>query len=157
MDQGRAYGEQIAWIVATGLGTGLLPIAPGTWATPLGLGLAWCLSLVTWPVSLAVLAAVFVIGIWASRRAAARLGREDPPEVVIDEVVGMAVGLWLVPITWWTLVAGFFLFRAVDIFKPWPINVLDQRLGGGLGIMVDDVAAGIVVNCVLQAAVLALT
>ncbi len=142
--------------MATGLGTGLLPIAPGTWATPLGLGLAWVLSFIIWPGSLAVLAAIFVIGIWASRRAAARLGREDPPEVVIDEIVGMAVGLWLVPLTWWTVLGGFFLFRAVDIFKPWPIGVLDRRVGGGLGIMVDDVAAGVVVNLVLQAAVWAL-
>jgi phosphatidylglycerophosphatase A len=156
MGPADGYGEKIAWVAATGLGTGLLPVAPGTWATPLGLGLAWCLSPLAWPVSLAVLAAVFVIGIWASRRAAARLGREDPPQVVIDEINGMAAGLWLVPLTWWTVVGGFILFRALDIFKPGPIGVLDRRVGGGLGIMVDDLAAGAVVNVVLQAAVWAL-
>jgi phosphatidylglycerophosphatase A len=153
---GGDFREKIAWVTATGLGTGLLPVAPGTWATPLGLVLAWGLSLIPWPVSLAALAVLFAIGVWAGGRAAARLGREDPPEVVIDEIVGMAVGLWLVTLTWWTVVAGFFLFRAIDILKPWPIGVLDRRVGGGLGIMVDDVAAGIVVNLVLQAAVWAL-
>jgi len=143
--------DRAAQILATGFGVGYLPIAPGTWASPLGVLLAWGLSLIPWW-SLLVLVGLMCLGAWASDREARRLGETDPGVIVIDEIVGMAVALWGLPLNWGTIIAGFILFRALDIKKPGPIRWMDQKIRGGGGIMADDLAAGIVVNLVLRAA-----
>ena len=100
-------------------------------------------------VYLVTTAALFALGVWLSDRAAAALGRHDHPAIVWDEVVGMLVTMIGAPATWEWLLAGFLLFRLFDITKPWPINVLDRRVGGGLGIMLDDLLAGLLAAGVL--------
>jgi phosphatidylglycerophosphatase A len=77
-------------------------------------------------------------------------GRHDAKEVVIDEIVGFVITMTWLPLTWQAFLVGFVLFRALDIFKPFPIGLLDQRVKGGIGVVVDDVAAGIIANVVLQ-------
>ncbi len=126
---------------AFGFGLGLLPVAPGTWGSLLGVLLFWILIPLELPVYLGVVAAFFLVGIWISGESARRIGVHDHPGIVWDEVVGMMLTLAVVePQPVWIL-AGFALFRAADIWKPWPIRDLDHRLRGGLGIMLDDVLA----------------
>ena len=88
----------------------------------------------------AVLAAIF--GIYVCGESAKRLGVHDHPGIVWDEITGFAVTMLTVPANWSTVVAGFALFRLFDIWKPWPVDVLDRRVPGGLGIMLDDLLAG---------------
>jgi len=133
-----------ASLIATWFGSGLLPRAPGTWGTLAALPAA--ALIVTyggrWAL-LAAAAAAFLAGIWASARYAKSLGIEDPGKIVIDEVAGMwltLVPLALDPIAY---AIAFVFFRIFDISKVWPANVLDRRVKGGLGIMLDDTVAAI--------------
>jgi phosphatidylglycerophosphatase A len=98
---------------------------------------------------LAVLAALFGLGVWACGRAAGDLGGEDPGAIVWDEVVGYLAAMTAAPGGWPWVLAGFGLFRLFDIWKPWPICWLDRRVKGGLGIMLDDLAAGVLTWLVL--------
>jgi len=139
-------------LLATWFGSGRSPFAPGTAGTlgavPLVLLLWWTGS---WPLHLAVLLAVTGSGLWAAGDPVARFGRPDPGPIVIDEVAGFLVATLLVPPGAATLAASFFLFRALDVVKPWPANAL-ERLPGAAGIIADDLAAGLYANLLLQAA-----
>lgn len=137
-------------IVAFGLGSGCAPVAPGTFGTLAALPL--CIVLMWLPVAVHVvaIAIVFVIGVRVSRDVSAELGKHDHGAIVIDEWAGMMLTLLMIPLNWWTILAGFVLFRLFDIWKPWPIRSLDRRVHGGLGIMLDDVAAGCAANVTLQ-------
>ena len=90
-----------------------------------------------------------LIGVWVCDAAGRYLGEHDHPAIVWDEIVGMQITLILVPVTVFNLVAGFLLFRLLDIVKPWPIKWIDRRLAGGLGVMLDDIAAGALAAAVL--------
>lgn len=139
----RALGlDPAAWL-AFGLGTGLVPYAPGTWGAVLALPLAWVLHFAGLPVYGLVTLAVIVLGIPLCGHAARRLGVHDHPGINLDEVAGQLVACATVPLDWRWFLLAFALFRLLDILKPWPICWLDRRLGGGTGIMLDDVAAGI--------------
>ena len=130
-----------AHLLAFGFGAGLLPIAPGTWASLFTAIGYYFLPPLALPYYLAGVAALGLIGIWVSGISARRLGVHDHGGIVIDEVVGMLLTLSLVgPQPAWILVA-FLCFRIADIWKPWPIRDVDHRLSGGLGIMLDDVVA----------------
>ena len=102
------------------------------------------------PVQAVVTVAAYFAGVAASTRLADRLGRKDPGAAVVDEVVGMWLSLLFLPFTPATAVAGFLLFRVLDVFKPWPARTLES-LPGGWGIMTDDVIAGIYANLLLRA------
>ncbi len=129
--------------IATFFGVGFIPLAPGTVASAAAVCLyKWSLHRFALPVFLALIAAVLMVGIWASGRAAAAFGRKDPRTIVIDEVAGQMTALVLCPADWVPLLIGFGLFRVFDIFKPFPIRRF-ERLPGGWGIMADDLAAGI--------------
>lgn len=133
-------------LMATGLGSGLLPKAPGTWGSLLAVFLAWPLALAWgWVGLLAGGALVFLIGIPVSDAYVRRTGREDPGEVVIDEVAGQ--WLTLIPAALEPTVIGFalgfVLFRIFDVLKPWPIRAIERNSKGGFGIMIDDVAAAV--------------
>lgn len=138
--------------LALGLGSGLAPVAPGTFGTLAAIPLF--LLLQTLPVSayIAVVAAAFLLGIWLCGVTARQLGVHDHPGIVWDEFVGYWVTMLAAPPGWWWLVAGFVLFRLFDILKPWPIRWIDRRVGGGFGIMLDDLIAGGMAWLVLQAA-----
>ena len=86
---------------------------------------------------------VTVVGVWICGIAAEKLGEHDFGGIVWDEISGFLITMWLVPLTWQTIVAGFILFRFFDILKPWPIKWLDRQVKGGFGIMIDDVLAGV--------------
>lgn len=123
---------------------GKTPKAPGTVATVgAGVPLAYVLSLCPYGWACVILGLLFLAACWACGEAERRLGREDPPEVVIDELVGFLVTTIGIPVTPLSLFLAVFFFRAMDILKPWPVSVLDRQLKGGLGIVADDVGAGL--------------
>lgn len=138
----------IAKIIATVGGIGRVPRLPGTVASVVGAGLAWWLS-PNPAMQIAGCLAVTALGFWSAGPAARAMGVKDPPAVVIDEVAGMMISLVLLPATWKIYLAGFLLFRFLDIFKPGPIRRL-EHLPGGVGIMADDLLAGVVANLLLR-------
>jgi len=135
--------------LALGFGAGLAPVAPGTAgslaALPFLFGFA---QLGAWA-CVAAVALGFAVGIAACARAARALGKTDHPAIVWDEVVGLWAALCFIPLSPAAILAGFLLFRALDIAKPWPIRRL-ERAPGGLGIMLDDLAAGLLANLALR-------
>ena len=137
-------------IIATGCYSGYLPIAPGTWGSLVGLLLVFLLHNLSLTVYLAIVASLFLVGSFAAGEAEKILDNRDPGAVVIDEIVGMLIAMVAVPLTPLTMMLGFILFRIFDILKPFPVNIFDQRFHGGLGIMLDDVIAGIYSLIVLQ-------
>ena len=141
-------------MVATGLGSGYAPFAPGTAGSLVGLALFWPLHRLPLGVQAVAVVLLFALGVAAAGHVARRLGIEDPGLVVVDEVVGMWVSLLGVPFTGVTAIAGFLLFRVFDVFKPYPARDL-ERLPGGWGIMCDDVMAGVYANLLLRAGLLA--
>jgi phosphatidylglycerophosphatase A len=130
-------------ILAFGFGAGLAPTAPGTVGSLLGVLLAWLTLDLGLLIQLGVAAGLFLAGIWICGESARRLGIHDHGGIVWDEITGMFVTLLVAPSTIAAWVLGFLLFRAFDIVKPWPIRDLDHRLGGGLGIMLDDLVAAL--------------
>ena len=130
-------------ILAFGFGTGLSPVAPGTVGSLVGILFAWLTLDLGLPVQLVIAAAIALSGIWICGESARRIGVHDHGGIVWDEIAGMYITLLVAPPTIAGWVLGFALFRAFDIAKPWPIRDLDHRLGGGLGIMLDDLAAAL--------------
>ena len=136
--------------IATGAGSGYLPKAPGTWGTLVGLLLWWPLARLSLTVYLAAVAALFLVGVASAGAAEKILDRGDPGVVVIDEIVGVLIALTAVPLHPAAAFAGFALFRLFDIAKPFPVGWVDRHLHGGLGIMLDDVVAGLYALLVLH-------
>jgi phosphatidylglycerophosphatase A len=131
-----------AQLVAFGFGSGLSPWAPGTVGTLAAIPLYLLLShLDLWLYSAVILAAV-VFGTWICNVASRQLEVHDHPGIVWDEFVGFWLAMWAMPPDWEWIVSAFVVFRIFDIIKPWPISVLDRNVGGGWGIMVDDLVAG---------------
>jgi phosphatidylglycerophosphatase A len=128
---------------------GYMPLAPGTWGSVVGLLFAAFLDLSP-VVQLLVIASGIVIGIIASDTAEVLIGERDSGKIVVDEFVGYLVSVFYVPHTYAFLIAGFLLFRIFDILKPFPINRIDESLSGGLGIMADDLLAGIYTGVLLR-------
>jgi phosphatidylglycerophosphatase A len=140
----------VALAVATAFGVGYVPFAPGTFGSAVGLLLWFVLPPSPMAQAIAIVA-VCVAGSWAGSVAERHFGKEDPGYVVVDEVAGMLVTLFLIPVGWIGAIAGFFLFRLSDIIKPYPANRL-ERLPGGIGIMADDVMAAVYANVALRLA-----
>ncbi len=140
------------WI-ATGFGSGLSPRAPGTIGSLAALLPWWFLlrELPALPYG-AVLVAGSVLGVWASNWVIAKTRISDPGFVVWDEFIGLWIALFLLPAGWIWIAAGFALFRLFDIWKPWPVGWADRKIHGGLGVMLDDILAGLLAFAVLQLA-----
>lgn len=133
----------ILMAIATGFWIGNLPKAPGTWGSLAAL-LPWLLIRgLTLPVYLIVLLAVFIVGFFAAGSAEKILDRADAGPIVIDEILGMFITLTFAPDHPAAWILGFLLFRLFDIWKPFPVSWFDQHIHGGLGIMMDDVMAGL--------------
>lgn len=145
-----ALSRRLIILVATGGYVGNSPVAPGTVGSIWGLPLAFALTQLPLSLASGILIALSVGAIWVAGHSATLMGRKDPGAIVIDEVVGMAVALLGLPFTPATILLGFILFRLLDITKPFPVGWLDRRLSGGVGIVADDVAAGIMVNLILR-------
>ncbi|MCE5242171.1 MAG: phosphatidylglycerophosphatase A [Syntrophobacteraceae bacterium] len=141
---GKAGEVSAAVNVATLWILGRSPFAPGTVGTAFGgIPAAWLCSYLHWSLQLAVLVVVCIVGCRVSTIAEEELGRKDPGSVVIDELAGYLVTMIWLPVTAKSLFLGFLAFRLFDIWKPWPVNVLDERVQKGTGIMADDLGAGI--------------
>jgi phosphatidylglycerophosphatase A len=138
----------VALAIATALGVGYAPVAPGTFGSAAGLLLWWLLPSSP-SIQAAMIVALFVVGSWSGSVAERHFGRTDPGQVVVDEVMGMLVTLWLNPVGWAGALLAFFLFRLFDVIKPYPANRL-ERLQGGVGVMADDGMAAIYANLVLR-------
>lgn len=135
--------DRLLMFIATGAYSGYLPIAPGTWGSAAGV-LLWLLAgrLEPLPYFL-IIAVLFVLGVGSAGAVEKIVDRPDPGIVVIDEIVGQLIALSFVPVHPGAAAAGFVLFRLFDILKPFPVGWVDHHLHGGLGIMLDDVLAGL--------------
>ena len=138
---------------AFGFGSGLSPKAPGTFGTLAAVPIYWLIQDLAWPIYGTWLIVTFALGIYWCDRSSKQLGVHDHGGIVWDEFVGYWITMFLAPKSWLWMLVGFVLFRFFDIIKPWPINWLDRKVDGGLGIMIDDVLAGIYAFIVLQACV----
>jgi phosphatidylglycerophosphatase A len=142
--------RRVAVFVATCGYLGYVPIAPGTFGSAAGVAVFYAVrSSGSLGVELAVIAALFAIGIWSSTQAEHHFGGVDPGPIVIDEVVGMLVTLALLPVNATGVLIGFLLFRVLDVIKPWP-SAGFERLPGGLGVMADDGMAAIYGNLIMR-------
>jgi phosphatidylglycerophosphatase A len=139
-----------ALLLSTAFGVGYIPFAPGTFGSAVGL-LLWALLPQSAYVQGGAIVILFVAGSWSGSVAERHFGRSDPGHVVIDEVMGMLITLFLNPVGWAGAWFGFLLFRAADIVKPYPANRL-ERLHGGIGVMADDGMAAVYANLGLRAA-----
>lgn len=136
--------------LATGCFIGNISFAPGTFGSILGLPLCFLLCKIDLPVAV-LLTVIFVFfAIWIAQRAEKILNTEDPGCIVIDEIAGILVTFTGLPFNIISVVFGFFIFRALDIWKPYPISWMERHLSGGAGIVMDDVAAGIFSNLLLR-------
>ncbi len=135
--------QRSAWLWAASLGgVGYLPLAPGTAGSLIGAGVSFPALALPWPVYVVVACALAAIAVWVTGRAARETGQADPPMIVLDEFVGMWCATLLLTASWYDLTAVFLLVRLFDIVKPSPVSRL-EGLPGGLGIVLDDVAAGL--------------
>ncbi len=133
-----------ATLISTWFGSGLIKFAPGTWGSLAALPFAWVIFGQFGWIGLVIASLLaYVIGIWASGKYSEALGREDPGSVVIDEVAGQWLALAIVPLDPFLYLLSFLLFRFFDIVKVFPANWLDKNVKGGLGIMSDDMVAGL--------------
>ena len=140
----------VLWL-AFGFGSGLSPKAPGTMGTLAAIPLYLLLAKLPLMGYALVVLVSFIVGCWLCGEAAKRLGIHDFGSIVWDEFVGYWITMFAAPAGWLWIAVGFVLFRVFDIWKPWPIRVADQQVHGGLGIMLDDVLAGIYAGLALQA------
>lgn len=139
------------WL-AFGFGSGLSPIAPGTMGTLMAIPFAIFLKQLSQPWYWVMLLVTFALGVWICDHVSRRLGVHDHGGIVWDEMVGYWLAIALVPLQWTWLLAGFVLFRIFDILKPWPINMLDRKVSGGFGIMIDDILAAVYAMAILAIA-----
>lgn len=136
--------------IATGLGTGFMRPASGTWGTLVGIPLVLLLARLNPFWYLMFTAALFFVGVKASTFTEAHYDESDSSKIVIDEIVGYLFTMLLVPITFWNLFWAFFIFRFFDIVKLWPARQIDRGGYGGMGVMADDIAAAAYSNMVVQ-------
>lgn len=137
------------WL-ATGFGTGLAPRAPGTAGSVVGLLFYMALAGLPLPAYIGVVLALAVAGVFLCERAGKTLGVTDHPGIVWDEIVGVLITMTATPLSWQGAALGFALFRLFDILKPWPVRGIDRGVGGGLGVMLDDVMAALYALASLQ-------
>lgn len=129
--------------LAFGFGAGLSPKAPGTVGTLVALPFVILLMQNSAEIYISTVFVLGLLGIYLCGESARRLDLHDHPGIVWDEFVGMAITMIAVPLTWRNILLGFIFFRVFDILKPWPIRWIDRKVSGGIGIMLDDVLAGV--------------
>jgi len=137
-------------LLATGFGTGCSPIAPGTMGTVIAIPIYFFLSAIPSPLYELTLLTFFFLSVWISTLAENHWKKKDDPRIVIDEMMGFLITLLWIPKAARFIIIGFFLFRLFDIVKPFPIRYLERRLGGGWGVVVDDMLAGVYANLCLH-------
>lgn len=135
--------KQPVQFLALGFGSGLAPKAPGTFGTLAAIPLFLLLAMLTPLYYLSAVIFMSVMGIYICGKAANDVGVHDHPAIVWDEFVGYFITMFMIPVSWQSVLVGFLLFRVFDILKPWPISFIDKKMSGGSGIMFDDILAGI--------------
>ncbi|MCX8044684.1 MAG: phosphatidylglycerophosphatase A [Desulfobacterota bacterium] len=146
----KVFGKGVVLFFATGAGSGYAPVMPGTVGSAVGIPLYMVLAGLPLLWYGVVVAVCIFAAIWLSSRAERYFGRNDPPQIVIDEVCGLLVTLIGLPATWYTVAAGFLIFRILDVLKPFPANRINNHLHGGAGIVLDDIVAGVYANALLH-------
>ena len=142
--------KKIILFLSSGCLLGNMPFAPGSFGTLAGLPICWLLSSVDSSISFILIALAIPFAIWVAGEAEQILEKKDPGAIVIDEIVGMVLTLAALPFNAITAGLGFVLFRVLDITKPFPIGFLERRFKGGTGIVLDDIAAGVIANITLR-------
>jgi len=144
------FTQKAVMFLATGCFVGNISFAPGTFGSILGLPLCFFLSKIDLSVAAVLTVLLILFSVWVAGEAEKILGEKDPGAIVIDEIAGIVVTLIGLPLNLFLMVAGFLIFRVLDIFKPYPIRLLEKHFSGGAGIVLDDVAAGICGNLLLR-------
>ena len=147
------FRERAILFVATGFFIGSVPVAPGTFGSLIGLPVCFLLSRLNFLQSLICILVFILFAIGIASAAEKILNQKDPGQIVIDEIAGLMVTLAGLPFNLKTVLAGFIIFRVFDILKPFPIRILERRVGGGSGIVLDDVMAGVYGNLVTRLAI----
>lgn len=137
-------------LIATFFNVGKFPKAPGTVGTLAAIPLWYAMTYVSTVFYMVATIGLTLLGVLAAQVYEAEVQKHDSREIVIDEVVGFLITMVMVPRSWFFLILGFALFRFFDILKPWPIRHLDKNVKGGVGVMVDDIAAGIISSLIIQ-------
>jgi phosphatidylglycerophosphatase A len=148
-DQGLTKADlyrKTALLLSSWFGSGLMPIAPGTFGTLAAVPPAIIIYYFGTVPSVISLIVIIPLAVWTSNVTQKLLGKDDPSEIVIDEVAGFFVTVFLLPFSWLSFTLGFLLFRVFDILKPFPIGIIDKKIKGGTGIVLDDIVAGIYAN-----------
>ncbi len=143
--------KRIVIFLATGCYVGYSPLVPGTTGTLAVIPIYFLLSRLSPFYYVVIVFGFTCIAVWVSDRAEVLLQARDCRHIVIDEMVGFLVTMFMVPPTWGNILIGFFLFRALDIVKPFPIRTLEERVRGGYGVVLDDIIAGIYANVIIHA------
>ena len=136
--------------LATGCFIGNISFAPGTFGSVLGLPLSFFLSKIDFSMGVLLTLVFILFAIWIAHEAEKTLNTEDPGCIVIDEIAGIILTLFGLPFNITSVTAGFLVFRVLDIWKPYPIRFLEKKFSGGIGIVLDDVVAGILSNLILR-------
>ena len=144
------FKQKSVIFIATGCYIGNITFAPGTFGTVLGLLLCFFLSKIDYSMAVLLTLIFILCAIWIANEAEKILKTKDPGCIVIDEIAGIILTLSGLPFNITSVTAGFLVFRALDIWKPYPIRLLENKFAGGVGIVFDDVAAGILSNLILR-------
>ena len=142
-------GKWQRW-VAFGFGSGLSPVAPGTVGTLIGIPVVIFFQFLPTAVVLLGTLLIVLLSVWLAGVVTRQIDIEDHPSIVIDEIAGYVMAMAMIPLTWWTVITGFLIFRLLDIYKPPPVGWLDRNCTGGLGITADAVVAGIYANIIMH-------
>lgn len=145
----QSISSAISKIIATVFFIGYIPFAPGTFGSLAGLLFIWLLK-PSAVFQIMIILFVFVAGILSARIAEQEFGEKDSSRIVIDEFAGYLIAVAFLPLSAGYLIAAFFLFRLFDLAKPSPIRNIEKMFSGGIGVMIDDLAAGVVTNIILQ-------
>ena len=147
------FRERAVLFLATGFFIGTVPFAPGTFGSIIGLPICFLISRLD--ILIAVICTILFIlfAIWMAAVAEKALKKKDAGEIVIDEIAGLIVTFIGIPFTLKTVIVGFIIFRTFDILKPFPIGLLEKKVAGGPGIVLDDVLAGLYANLILRLAI----
>jgi len=146
------FRERAVIFLATGFFVGTVPFAPGTFGSIVGLPIVFLLSRLNLLLSVFFILLFIFFAMGIASAAEKILNQKDPAKIVIDEMAGLMVTFTGLPFNLTTAIAGFIIFRAFDILKPFPIRALERKLAGGTGVVFDDVLAGIYANLILRLA-----
>ena len=144
------FREKSVMVLATGCFAGYIPFAPGTFGSIVGLPLCFLLSKAKLSVAILFILIFIFFSIWIANSAEIILKQNDPGCIVIDEIAGIMVTFLGLPFNTISAIAGFIIFRIIDILKPFPIRYIERRFAGGAGIVMDDLAAGVCSNIMLR-------